>query len=161
MTPKKCGKLPGAGLPKLALLGLALYQATSSWMLFAGWLALTESELEVADLCDRREVGDRVVRQLREHQRREHRNDDRRQHQHAAVGGRILDRLGDDPAARAGAVLNHHRLLQLVLHAVGDQPRGDVGRAAGGEADEQPHRLVDLGEGWQRHAGKHGGAGEG
>ena len=105
-----------------------------------------ERELEVGDLRDRREVRQRVVRQLREHHRREHGDDDRRQHQHAAVGRRVLHRLGDDPAAGAGPVLDHDRLLQLVLHAVGDQPRGDVGRAAGGEADEQPHRLVDLGE---------------
>ena len=43
ITPKKCGRLPGAGLPKLALVGFALYQAISSFIVFAGWLALTES----------------------------------------------------------------------------------------------------------------------
>ena len=43
ITPKKCGRLPGAGLPKFAFVGLARYQATSSGIVFAGWVALTES----------------------------------------------------------------------------------------------------------------------
>ena len=60
--------------------------------------------------------------------------------------GRVADRLGDDPAAGAGPVLDDDRLLQLVLHAVGEQARRDVGRAAGREADQQAHRLVDLRE---------------
>ena len=119
-----------------------------------------ERELEVGDLRDRREIHQRVVRRLREHHRREHGDDDRRQHQDASIGRRVLHRLGDDPSAGAGPVLDHDRLLQLVLHAVGDQPRGDVGRAAGGEADEQPHRLVDLGERGSRGERQGGRAGK-
>ena len=42
ITPKKCGRLPGAGLPKFAFAGLALYQATRSFIVFAGWFALTD-----------------------------------------------------------------------------------------------------------------------
>ena len=42
ITPKKCGRLPGAGLPKLACAALALNQATRSCTFFAGWPALTE-----------------------------------------------------------------------------------------------------------------------
>jgi len=43
IRPKKCGRLPGAGLPKFAFAGLAWYQATSSFMFFAGCVPLTES----------------------------------------------------------------------------------------------------------------------
>ena len=43
IRPKKCGRLPGAGLPKFAFAGLALYQATSSFIDFAGCVPLTPS----------------------------------------------------------------------------------------------------------------------
>ena len=99
-------------------------------------------ELEVGHVGHRREVGGGVVGQLREHHRREHGDDDRRQHQHAAIGGSVLQRLGHDAAAGAGPVLDDDRLLQLFLHAVGEQAGGDVGRAARREADQDAHRLV-------------------
>src|SRR5215207_8230790 len=42
ITPKKCGRLPGAGLPKLAIGGFAFHQATSSCTVFAGCVAATD-----------------------------------------------------------------------------------------------------------------------
>ena len=43
ISPKKCGRLPGAGEPKLAFCGLALSQATNSATLFTGRLAGTDN----------------------------------------------------------------------------------------------------------------------
>ena len=42
ITPKKCGRLPGAGLPKLASFGFAAHQVVNSLIDFAGWPATTD-----------------------------------------------------------------------------------------------------------------------
>ena len=41
MRPKKCGRLPGAGEPKFACVGLVFSHATNSGTVFAGWPGLT------------------------------------------------------------------------------------------------------------------------
>ena len=43
ISPKKCGRLPGAGEPKFAFCGLAFNQVTNSATFFTGRLAGTDS----------------------------------------------------------------------------------------------------------------------
>ena len=59
-------------------------------------------------------------------------------------GRRGLDRVRGDAADGARPVLDDHRLAEAVLHLVGDDAGDQVGGAAGGKADEQLHRPVDL-----------------
>ena len=60
--------------------------------------------------------------------------------------GRGLGRAVDaEHAADAGDVLDDHRLAELGRHALRERAAEDVGRAAGGEADDQLHRLVGIG----------------
>jgi beta-mannosidase len=46
--------------------------------------------------------------------------------QRVAVRGRAHHRLGREVAARAGAVLHEHRLVELIRHPLRDEPRHDV-----------------------------------
>jgi hypothetical protein len=51
-------------------------------------------------------------------------------------------------ATRAGFVLHHHTLADVLAQFLGDDARGDVGGAAGGEPDHHGHGLLgreDLG----------------
>ena len=59
-------------------------------------------------------------------------------------GAAALHRVRGDAADRAGPVLDDHRQAETVLHLVGDHARDQVGGAAGREADEDLHRLVEL-----------------
>ncbi len=65
--------------------------------------------------------------------------------QRVAVG-RGLGRLRRaDHGACAGAVLDDERLLQAFLQVLADQPRGDVGRPAGAERNDElddPRRII-------------------
>ena len=61
--------------------------------------------------------------------------------QRMAVGRGLCDDIGPDAAAGAPAILDHHRLAQRFLHALGNDARGDVGRAAGGKRHHDAQRL--------------------
>ena len=50
------------------------------------------------------------------------------------------DRLGADIAAGAGPVLNDKRLAEALRQPLSHQPRENVGRSAGAEADDPAHR---------------------
>jgi hypothetical protein len=81
------------------------------------------------DAGDRREVADRVVRQLRvepgiDRVRRDGAHDDRR-----AVGRGLGHGVGAEVAAGAGTVLDDHR-AEAVLHLLGERAGDDVERAA-------------------------------
>jgi len=56
-----------------------------------------------------------------------------------AVGSRLGDRVRADRAARPAAVLDHRGLAQGLGHALRDQARDDVGRAARGERNDDAH----------------------
>ena len=60
--------------------------------------------------------------------------------QRVAVGRRAHDRLDGDIAAGAGPVLDQKILTDMLRQPLAQQPRDHVGRAAGIEADDQPHR---------------------
>ena len=74
-----------------------------------------------------------------------------------AVGRGSLYRLDADIAARADAVLDHHRLLPQVGQALAHHARGEIGSATGGEGDDDAHgstRPVGLcDEGSRRQPG--------
>ena len=60
--------------------------------------------------------------------------------QRIAIRGRPRDRLGADVAAGAGAVLDDELLAEAVRQPLTHQARLDVGRPAGGKADDDAHR---------------------
>jgi hypothetical protein len=73
-----------------------------------------------------------------------------------------LGRFGRaDIAAGAATVLDHHRVAPHLRELLADDPRRDVGRAAGRERDDESHRLVwealrrseELGKGKDRDEG--------
>ena len=85
---------------------------------------------------DRREIGDRIVRQafveiLVHHQRRIDRHQQR-----VAIGRSLGSSLRADHRIGPRPVLDHHRLLEIDAHLVADEPRQHVGWAAGGEGDD-------------------------
>src|SRR5262249_14666077 len=57
-----------------------------------------------------------------------------------AVGGHLHDGLGGDIACGARPVLDDELLAEPLGEPLPHQAREDVGRAAGGEADDKPHR---------------------
>ena len=59
-----------------------------------------------------------------------------------AVGRALRHRLRREVAARAGAVLDHHLLRPALGELLPEGARQDVARPAGGEADDEAHRLV-------------------
>ncbi len=103
-----------------------------------------DRELERRAERDRREVLDRVVRDVLVHVRHDGHRADRLHHEHRAVRRRGLDRVGRDAADGAGTILDDHRLAERGRHLLGDDARDDVGGAARREADEDLDRLVDL-----------------
>ncbi len=94
--------------------------------------------------CDRHERLHRIVVELVELRHGAERAGGRH-HQRVAVGRRHRDLLGRDRAAGAAEILDHDGLPERRLHALGNQPRGGVGRAAGREADHELDRLVGIG----------------
>src|SRR5262245_27106667 len=64
--------------------------------------------------------------------------------QRVAVGRRADDCFGCQIRARAGPVLDHHRLPEPLGEPLRDQARGDVGGAAGGKPDEQAYRTARI-----------------
>jgi len=59
-----------------------------------------------------------------------------------AVGRGLGDRVGADIAARARAVLDHDLLAETGAELLRDDPRDDVGAAAGREGDDQADRPI-------------------
>jgi hypothetical protein len=62
----------------------------------------------------------------------------------AAVGRRTRDELGGDDRVRAWPVVDDERLTRRGCHVLRDDARDDVGRPAGAEADDEPHRPPGL-----------------
>ena len=64
-----------------------------------------------------------------------------RGHQQRVAVRRLIDHVfGRDVAGRAGLVLDDHLLTEALGQRLREAPRQDVGRAAGREADHEPHR---------------------
>jgi hypothetical protein len=62
-----------------------------------------------------------------------------------AIRGGSHYSFGRDIAARAGTVLDDDRLPKAILQPLTDDARQNVGRAAGGKADENPDRPRRIG----------------
>jgi hypothetical protein len=58
-----------------------------------------------------------------------------------AVGGRLGGQFGRDCAAGAWTVIDDHLLAEVLRQLLRDEPRHDVGRATGREADEETNRF--------------------
>ena len=61
-----------------------------------------------------------------------------------AVGRGGRDRLGAEIGAGAGLVLDKNRLADPVGQRLGNEPRRDIRRAAGGEADDHAYRPCRI-----------------
>ena len=96
------------------------------------------------DARDRRDVADEIEIELVVERRidRVRRAD---QEKRVAVGRRAHDRLGGDIAAGARPVLDDELLAEPLRQPLTDQARDDVGRAAGGKADNDAHRPRRIG----------------
>jgi len=107
-----------------------------------------------AEIRDRREGSHRVVGLLLEQERAEREWRGVREHEGGAVGRRAGDLQPADGAARAGLVVDHHRLPELLAELLGHDAREDVAGAAGREGDDDLDRLVrPLRERRQRERG--------
>jgi hypothetical protein len=94
---------------------------------------------------DRREVAHRVVRHLRE-ERDVHRVRSEAAHrQRVAIRWRFRHCIRADVPARAGAVFDHDRLAPGFGDPRSDQPRIQVGDAAGRERHDDFDRLRRIG----------------
>jgi hypothetical protein len=94
----------------------------------------------VGDHAHRGERGCRIERHLRV-QELVDREDPRGAHEErVAVGLRARHEVGAYVSARAGPVLDHDRLAELLLQPLAHRPRKDVGEAAGRERRDDLHR---------------------
>ena len=91
-----------------------------------------------ADQRDRREVLDRVERELRV-ERRADRVGLRREQQRVAVGRRLRDHFAADRRARAGLVLDDDLLAPALAEFLRDHAHRAVDRAAGRERHDDAH----------------------
>ena len=96
------------------------------------------------DARDRRDVADEIEIELVV-ERRVDRVRERRQEERVAVGRRTHDRLGANIVAGARPVLDDEWLAEPLRQPLSHQAREDVGRAAGGKADDDAHRPRRIG----------------
>jgi hypothetical protein len=79
-----------------------------------------------SDAADRREIVDRIVRQLRIDRRRQHMGGHAADGDGVAVIRRRRDHLRAERAGRAGVVLDVDALPERLAHPVGEQPPDHV-----------------------------------
>ena len=103
-----------------------------------------DDEIEQAQRRDRREFLERIERQALE-QRHAHRRAVGQHRERMAVGGRSEHGARGGDAARARLVLDHEALAEFLAELVGDDARGDVGDAAGGERQHDTDRTIRIG----------------
>ena len=96
------------------------------------------------DARDRRDIADEIEIELVV-ERRVDRVRCADQKKRIAVRRRTHDRLGGDVAAGARPVLDDEWLAEPLRQPLTDETRDDVGRAAGGKADDQSHRPRRIG----------------
>ena len=109
-------------------------------------------------LDHRHEVLLRIVGQRLVGGRRDGNLGDRRNQQGVAVRVGADDGQGSKGAAGAGAVLDHHRLVEELGHALAEQPGNEIGATAGRIGDDELDRLGRpvLRLGRAGRTGKHG-----
>ena len=143
-SPASCGVVPAPGLVQLILPGLAFAFSMNSFMrLDRGFLRHHEHVRRRAQHHQRHEVLERIVGRVGVEARVDHVGAGADQ-QRVAVGRQPLHRRDGDVAAGAAAVLDDHRLAERLAELGVDQPRGDVGAAAGREAHHHGDLLVRI-----------------
>ena len=103
-------------------------------------LAHHDDERKFRQHADRREVGDRIVGQMREQARIDRHAGVEPGLQGVAVGRRPGGKLGTRHRAGAGPVVDHERLAELLGQLLADDAGHDVGAAAGGRGDDDGDR---------------------
>jgi hypothetical protein len=98
----------------------------------------------IADACNRRSVSDEtevelIVEHVGDRVSRNH------QKERMAVGGRTDDCLGRDIARSPRPVLDDEWLAEALRQPLPNQAREEIGRAAGGKADNDAHRPRRIG----------------
>ena len=105
-----------------------------------------------AGQCDRCEILVRIVGIVGVKARIDH--EARTRHQDRRAVGRGTGDLGHaDIAAGAGTVLDIELLAEALRQLVGQQPRHEVARAAGGERRDDLHRMGGIGDRGKARAG--------
>ena len=92
---------------------------------------------------DRREVGQGIVAQRLEAVRIERHREVRREQHDAAVGLGVLHIFDGNARAGAGLILHQNGRGIGAAHGFGEHAGGDVGAAAGREADDHMNGLLD------------------
>src|SRR5258706_1926302 len=103
-----------------------------------------EHQRRRGDHGDEAEVLQRVVRQLGVEVCVDRVGGDVLQPQRVAVGRGPDDEIAGDGGARAGLVVDDHRLAELLRERDGDGARQHVRDPAGGETHHEPYRLVRV-----------------
>jgi hypothetical protein len=104
-----------------------------------------ESDLEIREVCDRREVLERVVAQLARVRVREDRHRRHRRHQQRrAIGRRALDELVGEAPTGARLVVDDHGLVERLADLLADDAGQRVGTRAGRKAEHQAQRARRL-----------------
>jgi hypothetical protein len=96
----------------------------------------------VADVGDRFEIGQRVVRQPAI-DRRVHGERGRDDQQRVAVGRSLDDFLGAERAVRTRPIVHHHRLAELRMKLLAEDARHRIG-CARGERHHQADRAARI-----------------
>jgi hypothetical protein len=136
--------LPTLMVPTLSVPGFAFAAAMKSVsVLKRRGAAGGEDEIEIAEARDRREILQRIERQLPE-QRDADGRAVREQRQRGAVRRRGDHRARRGDSAGAGLVLDIKTLAEPVAELFRDDARGDVGHAARRKRQHDPHRPVRV-----------------
>ena len=101
----------------------------------------------VGDGGDRRKRRDAIVAGVLHQRRRDHVRRRAADEKRVAVGLGLRHRAGTDGGARARAVVDDDRAAERLAHPLGDRPREQVGRAAGGIRVDQRDRPGGKGLG--------------
>jgi hypothetical protein len=96
------------------------------------------------DAGDRRDIANEIEIEVAV-ERRADRSRRADHEERIAVRRGIHDRLGTDIAAGTRPILDDERLSETLRQPLPDQACGDVGRAAGGKADDHAHRARGIG----------------
>ena len=141
-----CGERARAGRGVVEVPGLALASAISSPNVLCRHVGMHDQHVgDAGDLGDRGKILAGIVARLLGH-RGQHRDGARAHQQRVAVGGRIAHRLDADDAAAAATILDEE-VLSVLRQFLRENPRQDVGAAAGRGIDDEldrPRRIVGL-----------------
>ena len=143
-SPDRCGLVPRPAEPNVMLPGRAFASAIELLDGLCGDRRMHRQHIgRQHSQRNRREIAQRIVRQLRVHARIDRQRRQAHQ-QRVAVGRRLGDDVVADDGAGAGAVIDHHLLAELLGEFLRDDAADDVGAAARRRRHDQPDRAVRV-----------------